>query len=156
MHEWFYAIRKGFGTRFNVVTRTMDLWVFVNNIGGQGGDINVPWERWKPNLGIGSVVSLDHPHPCCLCSASTWWKEVKQQWLDRYDGSIVSQHNLLVWFDYWHTSHHGFCLVMVGYGSVAKWTWITACGKIHGKIHNLSGKPVVQVFTFSLLASWLW
>ena len=45
MHEWVYAIRNGFGTRFNDMSRTMGLWVFVNDIGGQVGDINVPWER---------------------------------------------------------------------------------------------------------------
>ena len=78
MHVWVYASRKGFGTGFNIMTQTMELWVFVKDIGGHGGDINLPREMWKPHLGLGSVVSLDHPHPCCLCSASTWWKEVKQ------------------------------------------------------------------------------
>ena len=36
MYEWFYAIHNGFGSRFNVMTRIMDLWVFVNDIGGPG------------------------------------------------------------------------------------------------------------------------
>ena len=49
-----------FGTRLNVVIRTMELWVFVNYIGGQDADINAPWERWEPNLGLGSYVSLSH------------------------------------------------------------------------------------------------
>ena len=52
-----------FWDKFNVVTRTMGFWVFVNDNGGQGGDINVPWERWKPNLGLGSIVSLAHLQP---------------------------------------------------------------------------------------------
>ena len=78
MHEWVYAIRNGFGTRFNDVTRTMGLWVFVNDIGGQVGDINVPWERWQPNLGLGSFVSLAHSQLCFLCSSPPWWKELKR------------------------------------------------------------------------------
>ena len=97
MHEWVYAIHKGFGTSVNVVTRTMDLWDFVDDIGGEGGSINVPWERWKPNLGLGSVVSLAHSQACCLCSAPAWWKEAKGQWLHRYDGCSV----LLTSFVYW-------------------------------------------------------
>ena len=58
MHVWVYVIRKGFGTGFNIVIQTMELWVFVKYIGGHGGDINVPRERWKPHLGLGSFISL--------------------------------------------------------------------------------------------------
>ena len=119
MHEWVYAIRNGFGTRFNIVTRTMDLFLFVNDIGGQSGDRNVPWERQKPKLGLSLVVSLAHSQPCFLCSAPAWWKEAKRQWLDRYDGSLVSQHNLFFGFII------GILLIMVS----TLWLQVTGCGK---------------------------
>ena len=42
---------------------------FVNVHGGQGGDINAPWDEWLPSLGLGSWNSVGYLQHCCLCSA---------------------------------------------------------------------------------------
>ena len=71
--------------------------------GGQGGDINAPWEMWPSILGIGILHSFGHSQHECVSSASALCGVVKIQSFG-HDGRCVSLSGLtllfvcLVWF----------------------------------------------------------
>ena len=110
MHKWGLCISHYIETRFYYNSKNFRIMGFKHANGGQGGNINVHWERWKPRLGPGSCIGLVHSQPCFLCSTPAWCNGVKLRWINRYAGNLVYQHHhLLVQFGYHAYSHRGHC-----------------------------------------------
>ena len=60
MHKWGLCISRHIGTMFYYNGKNFRITGFKCVNGGQGGNINVHWERWKPILGLGSCIGLVH------------------------------------------------------------------------------------------------